>query len=340
MSYQTGELYFIREREGGNFTPFVKIGLVRYADQRDSFNRLMEHQTGNPRKLWLDQAHIVKSEAIDMVEAQMHRIFAAKRVSGEWFQFDEDSELDTAIAEAKKLAAEAEERVRLFTEVAKLAKLHSTDEQLPANPELQAAAFNLAMAKEKSRRCAAALSALQEKLVFAYKAGADVSAVARSVTRTFKPKLDLEALKAAHPDLFAKYERAITKFRGAFLLKVKGADLIHSDVEFIAEIEAIEKLVAAEIPHSEIQLLNEPILELTRMKGLADWQVQVLEAELKVYMQTAEAIEGICTWKRNDLVTTEFDEGAFAEDHAELAKQFLIVVEPKSYITPAKKKAE
>ena len=340
MSYQQGELYFIRERDGIDFSPYVKVGLVRYAEGRDSFNRLFEHQTGNPRTLFLDQSLIVKTQAVDMVEAQMHRIFASKRVSGEWFEFSTEAELSEAMNQAASLAADAAERVKLFAAADELSKQLSSEASIVASTELGEKAEALAIAKEKSRRCGLGLSWIKEKMVFAYNAGADVSGVAKTTTRTFKPKLDTEALAAAHPEVFAQFQVPTTKFRGSFLLKLKGGELVLEDAAFMREIEEIEGIINSVQDHRDISRLNEPNLALTRLKGLADWDVEVLQAELQVAMGTAEAIDGICTWKRTESVTNVFDESSFAEAYPELAKQFMVVVEPKTYVAPTKKKAQ
>ena len=79
MDYVSGEIYFVRERTDNGFSPFVKIGLVHGI--RDSLTRLKEHQTGNPRRLFIDEKQVVRTEAVDRVEAQMHKIFSPKRVS-------------------------------------------------------------------------------------------------------------------------------------------------------------------------------------------------------------------------------------------------------------------
>ena len=124
------------------------------------------------------------------------------------------------------------------------------------------------------------------------------------------------------------------------MLKLRGAELVLNDTAFMREIEELEAIINSVTDHRDIGLLNEPTLALTRLKGLADWDTDVLEAELKVEMGEAEAIEGICTWKRGETTSIVFDEVAFAEAHPDLAKQFMVVVEPKTYVAPTKKKAQ
>lgn len=340
MSYQHGEIYFIREREAVGFSPYVKIGLVRYAEGRDSFNRLSEHQTGNPRHLFLDQRLIIQTQAVDMVEAQMHRQFATKRVNGEWFEFSAEVELEEAINEARKLAIDVSTRVMVLTTAEELAKQVSTGRILTASAEIHEKAKALALAKEKSRRCSVLLALIKEKMAFAFTAGTDVSGVAKTTTRTFKPKLDTDALAAAHPTIYSQFEVPTLKFRGTFLLKLKGAELVIEDALFMREVEELEHTINAVTEHRDIERLNEPNLALTQLKGLADWDVEVLQAEIQVALGTAEAFEGVCTWKRSESITNVFDAASFAEAYPELAKQFMVVAEPKTYVAPTKKKAK
>ena len=155
MAYQQGEIYFIREldRVTKGYTPFVKIGLVRDADNRDSFNRLVEHQTGNPRQLDLDRSGIIKTDAVDLVEAQLHRFFAPRRVSGEWFEFAAEAEIQEAIKKATSFAKDAEERVPVFQIAEVLKNTPSTKGAKKATEEDRDIAFELAGAKLQIADC-------------------------------------------------------------------------------------------------------------------------------------------------------------------------------------------
>ena len=105
MILTPGQLYFINEQDTqtGVRSNYYKIGIVRDADDRDSENRLLEHQTGNPRKLCIVET--LSMPAVEAVETNLHYLFASKRVMGEWMCFNDD-ELKQAIAKAKELAAQ------------------------------------------------------------------------------------------------------------------------------------------------------------------------------------------------------------------------------------------
>ena len=59
-----------------------KIGITK----RDIENRLKEFRTGNCSNLYL--VDLYKSEWASKIESQLHKIFMAKRISGEWFNLD------------------------------------------------------------------------------------------------------------------------------------------------------------------------------------------------------------------------------------------------------------
>ena len=97
MKYDPGAIYFIKESSQNSIDfPLVKIGLV-YND-RSPYERLKDHQTGNPRRLSLSDEYIVETDAVSFVEAQLHNRFSAKRVLGEWLRFESEKDLKVAIA--------------------------------------------------------------------------------------------------------------------------------------------------------------------------------------------------------------------------------------------------
>jgi len=339
MSYQKGEIYFVRELERtGAVSPFVKIGLVHYRDKRNSHNRLSEHQTGNPRQLKLVPEQIVQTEAVDMVEAQLHRIFARKRVSGEWFEFDEEADVDAAVAKAKSLAAEVAELVPLFDRAAELKKVESNKKALPATPELLELARKNAVAKLQIDLCGDAAVELKRKLVAAVEAGEDITEVAGTNVRNFSPKFLESDFSAAHPDLYTEYLVQVSSWESRFLNKLKAtkSDL---DEEFATAFAEIEAAIADVADHSEISKLNVPNLNLTHLAGLATWNEAITQAQLKIALGEYDEITGVCSWKRYPKVTEKFDSRRFASENPELARQFVSTPVKKEYVQAKKTKA-
>ena len=72
MATASGEIYFIGEKDlrTKEITPYFKVGIVREnADNtdRDSTQRLLEHQTGNPRELYIES--VVKTDLVELLES-------------------------------------------------------------------------------------------------------------------------------------------------------------------------------------------------------------------------------------------------------------------------------
>jgi hypothetical protein len=341
MSYQKGEIYFVREldRKTGTHTEFVKIGLVRYKEGRDSFNRLLEHQTGNPRPLGLKREEIVVTDAVDLVEAQMHRLFADQRVSGEWFEFANELEIQKAVTKARELKDEVEKLVPLFEQAEKLKNLESTEPMKAATEEDLALALELAIAKDCVKVCDDFINNIKQKLVAKVDAGGEVSDVADTVVKTYKPKFLEADFKAAYPELWKKYVEETKKWQNSFLNKVKVKEVASLGEYFNASIAQISEAIGKFASHADALLLNEPQLALLKLKGEASWNLAISEAKLKIRVGTAEGIEGVCTWRRYWNVGEAFNSEGFAAENPELAKQFVSLPETKTYVQPKKNKA-
>lgn len=339
--YQTGEIYFIREldRESKGHTPFVKIGLVRDADERDSFNRLVEHQTGNPRRLYLDRSGIVDTPAVDLVEAQLHRFFAPRRVSGEWFEFKSESQIQEAIDTARAFAEDAKKRVPVFEVAEKLKVQESTQGTKPATDEDLTIARELAGAKLQIAACEEQQSRIKEILHASIEAGVDVATVATTRLRTFKPQLQEAELQVAHPAIFENYMAEVKTWQQRFLTKVKIKDGNYADADFEAALAEIIAQLDAISGHEEAGKVNEPNLALKTLLGLANWSHDFAEARLKVSTGLYEEIEGVCTWKRGYKIDNKFDAHTFATENPELAKQFTSEGTTRVYVNPKGTKA-
>lgn len=79
---QTGKIYIVKGEK------FYKIGLTRGSVE----SRLKSLQTGSPASLKL--VHVIETKDPEKLERELHRVFAHKRVQGEWFAL-EDTDLDT-----------------------------------------------------------------------------------------------------------------------------------------------------------------------------------------------------------------------------------------------------
>lgn len=203
MSYKSGEIYFVRETVLGSteLSPFVKIGLV--ADKRSSEDRLKEHQTGNPRRLFNQE--VVVTDSVHRVEAMMHRLYAPQRVSGEWFEFDGEPEVLGAIEKVKELSAEMAKVTPIFIEAQSLASKPSIGEELEPNEKILEIVSRWANAKSRVNFCEELEVEIKLKLKEAIVSGTDTSGVAKETTVNFKPKFSPSELKKDDEELWSKF---------------------------------------------------------------------------------------------------------------------------------------
>jgi hypothetical protein len=71
MATAAGEIYFIGEKDlrSKEVTPYFKVGIVRENAEnadRDSTQRLLEHQTGNPRELYIESVWLNNPHSFDI----------------------------------------------------------------------------------------------------------------------------------------------------------------------------------------------------------------------------------------------------------------------------------
>jgi hypothetical protein len=340
MAHQKGEIYFVRERErNGSSSPFVKIGLVHFKEQRDSFSRLLEHQTGNPRGLYLVPGEVVETNAVDRVEAQLHRIFAEKRISGEWFEFSSEEEIQQAVNQARSLSAEMASLMDFFETALYNDKQESVSGAREATQEELELGLSRLIAKEQIRKIDGLNDLISELLLKAYREGTDVSNVAKTTVRSFSPKFQVNLFAEAHPEIYKRYLVPIPTWSHSFLQKQKIEEAESLGIEFEEQFKVYQEIVQSVDSHEKVGLLNEPKLGLTRLRGDASWISDIAEAKLKTYMGSHEEIKGVATWKRFWKPTDKFDEGTFAAENPDLARKFISTPEPKEYVQGKKTKA-
>jgi hypothetical protein len=338
--YNSGEIYFIQELDPHTkkHTNFVKIGLVRFADGRDSFSRLFEHQTGNPRPLSLSKNFVVETPAVDLVEAKLHQHFSKQRVHGEWFEFSDSKELKLAVKIAGEFAAEVEPLVPLFKKSDSLKLVVSNGKSKNATPQDWQNARDLAIAKNQLK-VVKNLEDLLAKVIFsALDSGSDVSQATTTREINYSPKFLENEFAAAHPKIYQKYLEQKTKVEGSFLLKLKVDGLEDLGQDFLANAESIHLKINDLDPTSQdfqIRIVDIS-LELTHLKGICEWGLKVFETKLKISLGKFDLFEGICSWKRVEKVSSKFNSGKFAEENPALAREYVSV--PKKSVSVKAKK--
>jgi arginyl-tRNA--protein-N-Asp/Glu arginylyltransferase len=326
MKLTPGEIYFIGERDHltGKQTPFFKIGMVRADENRTSSDRLKEHQTGNPRPLFIHE--VVLTDVVERVESLLHRLYAKQRGSGEWFKFNLD-QLQDAINTAKMLSAEAAENSTILMQAADLAKQISNDIVLPATDTLIELRRQHFVAELTVKEFTNIDKVIRDVIRDAIAQGQSVGGVAQVKNTGVKEEFNEPKFKSENEVLFAQYCDTVSKLVSRLDFK-KPKDLTEFETllqdkvyPVISEIrQAIDKASSNEIPKSDLNKWHLVVLENIAM---AEWTKEITDAQIRVAVGTNAGIEGICSWRRKMGEKSTFNSARFREENFELYKSYL-----------------
>ena len=325
-----GTLYINRDRDylTGEWGPYVKIGIVR--DEREANARVREHQTGNPREVV--SIFEFKAPMVEALETQLHHRFAEHWTSGEWFHMDEELVNHTLVPEIRTLVAQQTMTVDSFEEKARLKNLQSNGIRREATAEEAKLFEELKVAEEVYAR--AKLEREIADLALRKLAGnsGGIEGVLTLLERRISASFDKKGFEKAHPELWSKYQRStVTKPKGTlrFAARVSLAKLVPDKV-------ALKKSLGAALPTLQSAQSAKPSLNRTTEMSVAhdafvrtlgplarEWAVDRLKAILAHRLGFAEAIEGVCTWKREVETKLDFDETRFRNECPDHYARFL-----------------
>ncbi len=335
MALTPGEIYFVREADylTKKLTPYVKIGLVREAEFRDSTNRILEHQTGNPRTL--SAPDVVKTAMVERIETLLHGLFATSRIEGEWFYL-EDDRLADAIKTAQTFAAEADAAYPFFERAEALKDNLASEDALPATDELKALHAEWLIADASTAELTKTEKRVREAFREAFEQNEPVAGAARAVAVKGAKRFDEPGFKAKYPEIYAEFLETISKQTGSFLpTRAKGnediAQYLADKVQpLIAEIDAV--FVAIEAGTKAKADLNGPYLVVLETLALAEWNKDVAEMKLRVACGIHKGIEGICKWDRIMKETEKLDKPGLTVAHPDLVAEFTVETEGRQAV--------
>jgi len=294
-----GEIYFIRERDyiTGDVSPYVKIGLTR--DDRVSAARQGDHQTGNPRELFLH--HAEKVDMVQTVEKTLHWQFAAKRVTGEWFLLDNQT-LEAAVEKCRALGVEFQSHIDAIQVAERLGEVVSKGEPI--------AASNEALEWWRRHQIADRIVSLCDDAVAKYKAvlkseiqeGKDIAKAGKASTHP-KSVFDEDEFKAKYPDLWAAH-LGPSSVGGRFTVtKMKGDELLaHPEVAAeIPVVQAFETSIEAYV-NTQISLdhLSKGYIEFLSRTEYYRTRELLAKHYLMSFCGEAPEITGVCKWNRTE----------------------------------------
>jgi hypothetical protein len=341
----SGEIYFIGEKDlrTKEITSYYKVGIVRENSgnaDRNSTQRLLEHQTGNPRELYIES--VVKSDLVELVETLIHKNFAPLGVRGEWMLLN-SSQLIEVQKHAELLAAEAKEITADLQTAEELAKVLSDEELIPATPELLELNETYLESNAKLKSCNEMFDAI--KAIFAEaledEDEEEEVGVFAQIQERQKSVFDEDAFKNAHSAVYSKF--VVTKstikgtpsFSGSRGFK---KDFKDYDPAFATMVDGFATIVERiESGKEKKEYLHGFSLELRRINAEALWSKMKAESKIKVACGTHAGIDGVIKWVRSEKVTESLDKKALKQAHPELVAEFTtagdvvkaVIVDPK-----------
>jgi len=346
MATASGEIYFIGEKDlrTKELTQYFKVGIVRENPEnadRDSTQRLLEHQTGNPRELYMES--VVKTELVELVETLLHKKFAPLGVRGEWMLLNSD-ELAKVKLEADLLASEAKAIISDIQQAEKLAKIQSDEDVIPATDDLRQLNEIYLQSNAKLKACEEMFDVIKE--IFAEALDdedeeEEVEAFVQVQERKGKSIFDEDSFKVKYLDIYSKFTvtrttvKGTPSYVGSRSFKKEFKDF---DPNFATMVESFESLVdKIKAGKATKESLHGFSLELRRVNAEALWTKMKSESKIKVACGTHAGIDGVFKWVRTEKVTESLDKKALKEAHPELVAEFTtagestkaVIVDPK-----------
>ena len=301
MDLDSGEIYFIREQVGGEYTEFTKIGKVAERPGRSSLDRAKEHQTGNPRPLV--PIKVVQTVFVSEVENTLHREFAPKRIlPGEWFKLN-DAEITHAIARCGELSAANATLIPMFEQAESLATTPSGDNVIPATEDASSWLQAFRRADYGLKLIDTAKKKLQNFLVDAASRGIDVTEFVDITTDRPRFALDSELFKQTYPDLIAAFTTTSAEFSSkTFKVVPNRGEVFDADgelTEVVAATSELERAIqTATDDRDEIVRMHTLYFTMIAVQPSLKKQKEISEAHIKVLCGANAGIEGICSWRR------------------------------------------
>lgn len=327
MKLTAGEIPFIGERDKKSHksTTYIKIGIVREGAKgpRTSLERLDEHQTGNPRELFLHK--VIKTPAVEEVETRLHRIFAIEGVSGEWFQFKAEA-LELAIAKAVELRDDVKRNLKALVSSEELKKTPSNGSTRKSTAKAQRwhALFvesNVVLGEAKRLK-----TTFGPLLLDSTETEEEVANIVTRKGKMGSLHLDIERLRDEIPDLYNEYLGTSRYWQQRFSVK-----MAKESVPGLAEVDRMafnlflkfeEALVHKTQTEKKRSSLHSQYLEVLGIESLAVWNRQITEAQLKALCGEYEGIDGIFSWTRGNKENYEFDVTRFAAEGPEVFEKY------------------
>lgn len=320
MKLTPGTLYFINEQDvkTGERTSYYKVGIVRDSDSRDAISRLLEHQTGNPRKLTVVAE--IYTPGVDYIETTLHKLFARNLILGEWMDLTEQ-ELDKVINRATELKNEFELLLPDIQLVSNLSETISNGEILPYSEEANLLAKQALIYGNINKTCESLTQKYREFINEALSEGVQLPENTKKESRAGTIKFDKKLFAELYPELYAKYVLDKTYISGSFRFITSKASieiLSGLSAEQQEALGAFSTLIESPLKNLEYAFeLHGAHLEVVELSRYAQWNEMIAKTKLQALNGEYDGIDSICSWKRIEKTKQELDSKLVRANHPE-----------------------
>ena len=315
-----GTLYFINEHDvkTGERTSYYKVGIVRDSDSRNAIKRLLEHQTGNPRKLTVVSE--LYTPGVEYIETTLHKLYARNLIFGEWMDLTQP-ELNNVIKRATELKHEFELLLPSIQLVKDLSKIISNGKILPCSEEANTLAQQAHTYRSIIKTCNSLTERYREFLEEAIDEGVELPENTKKQPRAGAIKFDEKLFAERYPDLYEKYVLDKTSISGSFRYVKSKLDIEVSSVLSVEEQESLSKfsdLIESPVKNLEYAFtLQDAHLKVVELSRFAEWNEMIVKVKLQVLNGENDGIESICSWKRIEKAEQKLDSKLVKNNHPE-----------------------
>jgi hypothetical protein len=331
-----GSLYFLRDKDylTGEMGRYVKIGIVR--KDKTTEKRIQEHQTGNPRDI-IDVYTISGIPFVEKLETLIHYRFIEKWITGEWFDLD-DNELKLVISEAKRMKAEQIKNEFFILKVEKLVTNESNGIERKATKTEKKLRDEYLIKLKRKKELEAHLALIRSG--FCKELGTKFGEITGIMDMSYTSDtltFDTKSIKANYFSLYETYckseinESIKQKFdingEADAALSKWNIPLDNKKKNIPVELFSPAQVNKAKKRSKKTELLHANYLMCLKEKYLLEWDLELIEFQLKASVGIYEKIEGVCSWKR-ELKKSEsykFDEDKLKKDQPALYLAHLMV---------------
>ncbi len=323
---QKATLYVLglEDPAGGAVPPYYKVGITTDTVAK----RIRQLQTGNPYRIVA--LHTFEIEGAEIVEQNLHRVYAPNRRILEWFELSDD-ELAAVLQAAEDLRDDIE---ALVVEVRDLDQQHSNDTML--NPTTEATDLHLQAVALEGQKTQNSLRVATVRSMLARITGTTrgIDRIAQVSITNPSPGFSKAALKAADPDLYTDY-LTIPEFKVS--MKVLGKPTPSNYPTLVADKKQAEAAAPTVGPDdvtpdkesrtTDAVQIHSEYIDLVSQGGDIDRDLLLVKMKLKTLCGQARGIDDICEYVREDRMT--FDEDSFEADNPALYDQFTVQRQPQ-----------